>query len=97
MHDFDEGLTWGQALRHLNADRARFDRVRETLHYGQRHVGVKQGEADFAHRVGNIVVGESAASGKGLQRGGQTGSEPVKHIAVIIRASLSERYPLRLS
>ncbi len=73
MHDLDECLSRGEALRHLHADRARLDGVGEALDHRQRDVGVEQREANFAHRVGNIVVGESAAAGKRLERGGQTG------------------------
>ena len=60
-----------EALRHLHADRARLDGIGEALDHGQRHIGIQQREANFAHRLGDIVVGQSAAAGKRLQRGGR--------------------------
>ncbi len=91
VHDFDEGLPGRQALGDLDADRARLDRVGEALDHGQRHVGVEQREANFAHRVGDIVVGRVGRGRKGTSARGQTGSESVKHSADIIQCPRRER------
>ncbi len=49
----------------------------------KRDIGVEQREANLADRIGNIVVGEPAAAGQRLERGGKAGGESVEHGAIL--------------
>ena len=71
LDDLHERLAWGQALRHLGADRALLDLVDEVLDHRQGNVRLQQGHAHFAQGVLDVVFAQLGLAGDMAQRLGQ--------------------------
>ena len=70
-HDLDQGLTRGEALHHVLADRAHLDALDQRLHHRQRHVRFEQGDAHFAQGFADIRLGQARAATQALDGGGK--------------------------
>ncbi|MNM44050.1 hypothetical protein D3C81_549410 [compost metagenome] len=68
LDDFHERLTWGQAARHLGADRTLFDLVDEILDHRQGDVSLEQRHAHFTQGVFDVVFGQLGLAGDMAQR-----------------------------
>src|SRR6478736_3532912 len=83
MQDPDEGLAGAETRTHLRAERARLDSLDELLDHRQGDVRLEQRNAHLAQCVGNVVLGQPAATAQGRDRRTQTAGELVKHGEII--------------
>jgi hypothetical protein len=63
------------------------DRLRELLDHLEVHVRLEQGEADLAHRLGDVVVGQRAALADAGQGVLELLCQRVEHRGLTLRAS----------
>ena len=79
MENFDEDLTRREALLHLRAEGAHLHRVDEGLNDRNRHVGLDERHAHLAQGIRNVVLGQAAAPGQGIDGAGQALGQTIKH------------------
>ena len=79
MHDLDDHLAGLDGFQHFRADRLGAHAVRERTHHIERHIGLDQGTADFAHRLGHVIVGQRAAFRQALKYGAKAIGQTIKH------------------
>jgi hypothetical protein len=79
MDDLHDHLAGGDALHHLLADGALADLCDEILDHRQRHVGLEQGDADLAHRVGDVALAQGATPLEAVEDAGQPAGQALEH------------------
>jgi len=84
VHHLDERLARSQALGNFHADGAGTHGIGEGLDHRERDIGLQQCKAHLAHRVGDVVLADVAASAQALQGTRQSFGQLVKHGSSII-------------
>ena len=79
VDDLDDHLAGLDRLDHGGADRLGAGAVDERAHHFERHVGLEQRAAHFAHRGGDVFLGEGAAAGQFVQYAGELFGEALEH------------------
>ena len=79
VENLDEDLTWREALLHLRAQGAHLHRIDEGLHDRNRHVGLDQRHTHLTQGIRNVVLGQAAAPGQGIDGAGQALGQTIKH------------------
>ena len=78
----DEGLAGCEALCDLGAECLGLDPVNESFDHRQRDVGLQEGDADFAQRLGDVFFRDAALAAQRFNATGQAGGEIVEHEGV---------------
>ena len=79
VDDLDDLLAGGDGAQHLGADGAFADLGDEVAHHRQGHVGVEQGEADFAQRFGDVGLAQRAAAAQAVEDAGELVGQGFEH------------------
>ena len=79
VHDADCRLARREAADHFRAERFRAHPLDESLHDGQRDVGLEQGNAHLAQRVLDVGFGEPRLAAQRFHRARETLGQVVKH------------------
>ena len=79
MHDLDDVLAGREALQDIAAHGALADTVDELLDHGEVDVGLEQGQADLAHGLGDVVLGQAALASEAVEGGAEAIRERVEH------------------
>ncbi|MPM55162.1 hypothetical protein SDC9_101955 [bioreactor metagenome] len=84
VHDLDHLLPRGHALEDGFAEAVGPDLFHKFARHVDIDVGVEQGEADVAHRVGDIALAEAGLAAQPLEEIAQFVAQIIKH-AMILR------------
>ena len=79
MHDLDELLRRGQALRELRAERLLLDALDERPHDAHVDVGFEERDADLARDLVDVLLGEAPARAEPGEDAVETVGKGVEH------------------
>ena len=79
VHDLDHLLGGVERAGHLRRQRPRLDRSAELPHHGKGDVRVEQRDADLAHRLVDVGLGQATLAPQAAERGRQAIGQAGEH------------------
>jgi len=79
MHDLHDLLARGQAVEHVAAHGALAYTVDELLDDGEVDIGLEQREADLAHGLVDVVLGQATLAPKAVEGGAEPVGKGIEH------------------